>query len=244
MADASFGHPWPACDGPHVTLVRADGLRIVIHRELVDLVAMLMDLTELDGYDIVPGQTWGFACRPIRGTQRPSNHSTATAIDVNSLANPQRRPLTTNLPRKVRELWKGHGFRWGGDYVSSTPDPMHFEFMGSVADARTITKRLRDFLKGAGHAAPPPPAPPVHRPGRPTWRAYPGPARMGDGSVAHRSNVVKVWQGLLRDRGYSVAADGIFREATNHVVMDWQRKHGLKVDGIAGSRTWNSLLFT
>ncbi|HEV7757537.1 MAG TPA: M15 family metallopeptidase [Acidimicrobiales bacterium] len=92
-------------------------------------------------------------CRAIAGTNQPSNHSWGTAIDLNAPVNPRKRPLTTNIPRAVRELWKAHGFRWGGDYVTSTPDAMHFEFMGTVADAHAIAARLRRFL---AHAQPPP----------------------------------------------------------------------------------------
>ena len=155
MAHPSWGSGWPNCSRSNiVTLVRADGLRLPVHRELADLVSILMDLTEIGGgYDIVPGWTWGFSCRAIAGTNQPSNHSWGTAIDLNAPVNPRKRPLTTNIPRAVRELWKAHGFRWGGDYVTSTPDAMHFEFMGTVADAHAITARLRRFLT---HAQPPP----------------------------------------------------------------------------------------
>ena len=42
---------------------------------------------------------------------------------------------------EILKIAERHGFRWGGTY-STKPDPMHFEFMGSVADAR----RRRDEL--------------------------------------------------------------------------------------------------
>lgn len=38
-----------------------------------------------------------------------------------------------------------------------------------------------------------------------------------------------------------VRADGYFGAVTKQSVMDWQRAHKLKVDGIVGSNTWNSL---
>lgn len=102
-------------------------------------------------------------CRAIAGTNQPSNHSWGTAVDINAPVNPRKRPLTTNIPRSVREMWKAHGFRWGGDFQNSVPDAMHFEFTGSVADARAITARLRRFL---AHAAPPPqPREPITAPG-------------------------------------------------------------------------------
>jgi hypothetical protein len=85
---------------------------------------------------------------------------------------------------------------------------------------------------GIGNAAkcPPPPS------GVPV---YPGLVKMGD-----RGEAVRVWQRQFNKRGYRLeTATGIFGPATNHVVRDWQTKHGLWVDGIAGPATWHSLLF-
>lgn len=235
MADSSFGRGWPSCDGRRVTVRRRDGLAFVIHAELADLVTMLIDLTELRGYDVKPGQTWGYACRAIAGTDDPSNHSWATAIDVNSLANPRLRrgqPMRSDLPRAIVGMWKAHGFRWGGDF--SWPDPMHFEFMGNVRQARAITLRLRAFLAAGGHPAPNPPT----RPGLP---AYPGAVRRGS-----RGRPVRVWQQMLKRRGYRLAVDGVFGPVTERALRDWQsdhHPHAGPVDGVGGPATWHSLLF-
>ncbi len=233
MGDASFGPMWPNCNRDRIiTITRHDGLRLPIHRDLADLVTLLMGLTELAGYDIKPGETWGYACRPIANTSIPSNHSQGTAVDINAPSNPRRPrglPMITNIPRKVVDLWKGHGFRWGGDF--SWPDPMHFEFMGTVTQAHIITARLRAFLTPTS----PPPAPST----KPTPPAtYPGTVRLGDEGAG-----VRVWQSLLRQRGYSLAADGVFGPLTQRAVMDWQRTHGLTVDGVAGEHTYHSVLF-
>lgn len=172
MADAQ-DRGWGApCAGGRTTLVRADGLRLPVRTELADLVAMLLDLTELGhGYDVLPGQTWGNACRYISGTTVWSNHAWGLAVDINAPSNPYastawhqrnaRGPwpgLVCNMPRAMVEMWEAHGFRWGGRYATK-PDPMHFEFMGTPATCRAITARLRDFLAGSGQPAPPPPAP-------------------------------------------------------------------------------------
>ena len=235
MADRSFGPAWPECNRSEIrTLVRADGLRLPVHKDLVELVAILLDLTELSGYNVVPGQTWGFACRAIAGTSTPSNHSQGTAIDLNAPANPRRArglPMLTDIPKAVRKLWTDHGFRWGGNF--EWPDPMHFEFMGTAAQARQIAARLRRFLGSGtptvGHV--PSPA------DRPSQVGYPGEIEMHDTGRA-----VRTWQTALRERGYDIVVDGIFGKVTNHVLRDWQAKHGLKVDGIGGPRTWHSLL--
>lgn len=73
---------------------------------------------------------------------------------------------------------------------------------------------------------------------KPAERPYPGQVEMGN-----RGPAVKVWQTVLRERGYRITVDGDFGPATNHVVRDWQSKHGLTVDGIAGPATWHSLLY-
>ena len=235
MASSTFGPGWPTCDRSKiVTVVRRDGLRLPIHRDLADLVTLLMDLTELMGYDIRSDWTWGYACRPIANTSTPSNHSWGTAVDINAPTNPRRQrglPMVSNIPRRVVDLWKGHGFRWGGEF--SWPDPMHFEFMGTTAQARATAARLRAFLSGA----PAPPAP-QHRPVVPY--AYPGPAVRGS-----LGQVVRTWQMALQARGYPVKVDGEFGKATEAAILDWQGGHHppLAVDGKAGQATWHSLLF-
>lgn len=236
MADVSFGLGWPNCHRADiVTVVRKDGLRLPIHRDLADLVTLLLDLTELMGYDVRPDWTWGYACRAIANTNQPSNHSWGTAIDINAPANPRLargKPMVTNIPRKVIDLWKGHGFRWGGDF--SWPDPMHFEFMGTAAQARATAAALRAFLRGA-------PPPPSH-PGRPIYSVdYPGVMTADDAD----HHLVRIWQTVLRLRGYAIKVDGVAGLVTMHAIVDWQRSHHppLTVDGVAGQGTWHSLQF-
>jgi hypothetical protein len=232
MAHSSFGPGWPNCSRSQiVTLVRNDGLRLPVHQDIAGLVAILLDLTELSGYDVKPGQTWGYACRAIAGTSTPSNHSWGTAVDINAPSNPRRArglPRITDIPKKVVALWKNHGFRWGGDY--SWPDAMHMEFMGTAADAQRIERRLRAYLGSATPTVP-------HIPDRkPPAADFPGTVRMGDTGVK-----VRAWQRALNAAGYRIDVDGVFGPATNHVVRDWQAKHALTIDGVAGSRTWTSL---
>lgn len=234
MANSSFGSGWPNCNRSSiVTLSRPDGLRLPVHRDLADLVSICIDVTEALGYDVLPGQSWGYACRQIAGTNSPSNHSWGTAIDINAPSNPRRKrglPMVTNIPRAIVNFWKGQGFRWGGDF--SWPDPMHFEFMGSASQARQNAENLRRFFAAQGGNPPPPP--------RPSAPPYPGTVRMGD-----RGNAVRVWQQAFRDRrGYrDLVVDGIFGQATSHVVWHFQTHNGLTVDRVAGPRTWHVLWF-
>ena len=72
---------------------------------------------------------WGYAFRPIRGqTEKLSNHSSGTAIDLNAPKHALGL-IGTFPPEKVpmiRALSKKYGLRWGGDY-QNRKDEMHWE---------------------------------------------------------------------------------------------------------------------
>lgn len=178
-------------------------------------------------------------CRAIAGTSIPSNHSWGTAVDINAPVNPRKRPLTTNIPRAVREMWKSQGFRWGGDFKTSVPDPMHFEFTGSVADCRRITANLQRFLGGRPGPAP---APPPTAPGqvgrimelqrllRVNADGIIGPitvAAMKRNMIGWRRdlpgnrnpNLVSWLQRQGRRKGYALRVDGIVGPEVNHLIV-------------------------
>lgn len=97
------------------------------------------------GYRLVPGWCWGYACRKIAGSSSWSNHAWGLAVDLNAPKNPMTSRLVTDMPSWMPALWKSYGFRWGGDY-SGKKDAMHYEFMGSVTDAKAQTERARREL--------------------------------------------------------------------------------------------------
>lgn len=142
-AQRGWGAGWPSCGGAKaagtavVTAARS-GTRFSVHKRIARLVSLLVDECERRGYLLKAGQTGGYNCRPIGGTSSPSNHSWGLAIDVNWQTNPMRRPLTTDIPAWMVELFNRYGFAWGGHY-SGTPDAMHFEFMGTPDQADEMT---------------------------------------------------------------------------------------------------------
>jgi len=57
-----------------------------------------------------------------------------------------------------------------------------------------------------------------------------------------RGDEIQVLQKLLTDAGvYSGDVDGIFGNSTYQAVQEFQRIHGLSVDGVVGKQTWGYL---
>lgn len=238
MADPSWGSGWPHCqDGRIRTIARSDGVRFGVREELVTLVSLLVDETERLGYNVKAEQTGGFACRQIfrpdgTPTGKPSNHSWGLAVDINSMENPFRRPLTTNIPPNVVAAWQRFGFRWGGTF-STTPDPMHFEFLGSVEDAkkRTLEAQIEFQTVGVEHG-----------------RLMPSGSTPFPGvllSRARRSNGPDVCsvQSRLRTLGFAIdtVAGCPFGPQTESAVKAFQTQRHLGVDGVVGASTWAAL---
>ena len=149
-----WGSGWPACGGAKGKVVTVtagnSGARFPVHRDVSGLLDIIVDQCAARGYRFIPNQCGAYNCRAIGGTSRPSNHSWGLAVDINWQINPMKRPLTTNIPRWMIDLFETYGWAWGGNY-SGTPDTMHFEFMGTPAQARQQLDRARG---GAGTPTP------------------------------------------------------------------------------------------
>lgn len=88
---------------------------------------------------------WGYAERPIRGSQVLSNHASGTAIDLNAPKHPLGVSGTFSAAQ-VREIHKilreAQGcVRWGGDYIGRK-DEMHFEIVASEAACRKALQKV------------------------------------------------------------------------------------------------------
>jgi len=67
--------------------------------------------------------------RTVRGGHTLSMHAYGAAIDLDPEKNPRDKPWKANsgmMPVEVIEIFKDHGWAWGGDF-KSRPDCMHFE---------------------------------------------------------------------------------------------------------------------
>ena len=97
----------------------------------------LIEPIDDDGLD-----DWGYCFRMVRGTSdKISNHSSGTAIDLNATKHPLGQVGTFEASKvpMLRALAKKYGLTWGGEWTR--PDPMHFEIsIDAVKAAALITK--------------------------------------------------------------------------------------------------------
>lgn len=224
---------WPAkCSGSMVTVrINDAGARVTVDAAIGELVGLIMRKNEADGYHYRPGDTGAYNCRDIAGNG-PSMHSYGLAIDENWSTNPMVRPLRTDKPEWLVRRYNRFGFAWGGHYVPPTAcDAMHFEFMGTPAQALAAVLLARVEL-GGGTPGPTPAAPATPAPADPHDEIL----TLGDSGPA-----VKVLQETL-NRWYPKEApldvDGDFGQATLDRVKLLQTRAGLSpVDGEVGPAT-------
>ena len=87
---------------------------------------------------------WGYCFRMIRGsTDKLSNHSSGTAIDLNAAKHPLGKIGTFPAEKvpMIRALAKKYGLRWGGDY-KTRKDEMHFEIDVTPIKAQELITKL------------------------------------------------------------------------------------------------------
>ena len=104
--------------------------------------------------DLAPlGDDFGWSPRYIAGTFLPSNHWSATAIDLNSLTHPQGVVGTFTKAVKLARLqwmlkYKYKGMiAWGGNWRTTT-DEMHFEIAATQSEIRMLAQELRPTVAG------------------------------------------------------------------------------------------------
>lgn len=94
-------------------------------------------------YGATDKDDWGYANRP------PSNHASASAIDVNATTNPQGVEHSHTYAQElvIRAILRECGgvVRWGRDF-RSTPDPMHFDLKpgSTLTSVTAAAKRINN----------------------------------------------------------------------------------------------------
>ncbi len=192
-----WGPGWPNCQREKMVPVDAGGVRVSVRREIAELVRLLIETTELMGYDVrhppeTGGGTWGFSCRAIKGAtgDQPSWHSWGLAVDINATRNPLSTRFVSNIPPPIITLWESCGFYWGGRFTGLY-DAMHQEKLGTPSD---VAADLRTAQAAYDRLAPKPPPPPE------------------DTVTAEQ---VKALQTMLNTLGANLVVDGAYGPATD-----------------------------
>jgi hypothetical protein len=87
---------------------------------------------------------WGYCFRMVRGTtDKLSNHSSGTAVDLNATKHPLGKAATFPSEKvpMIQALAKKYGMIWGGDF-RHRKDEMHFEIAVTPAKAAALIGSL------------------------------------------------------------------------------------------------------
>lgn len=172
---------------------------------------------------------WGFAPRPIAGTNVISNHASGTAIDLNAVRYPMFRDnMDAAKESKIRARLRRYSgaIRWGGDYRTGRIDQMHFEINVGPATLRGIVAGLKGGnVKPAG-----------------TIKPKPKPATTSAAYTAWMKDLqrnLNLWKTDLA----KLEEDGVPGKLTTARIKEWQRRNrggaykGTLIDGKPGPLT-------
>lgn len=115
-------------------------MNLTVHKKLeAELQAIFQEMADM-GFKIKSSSTAAYCWRPMRGSGSRSHHSFGSAIDINWGDNPYVKGSNVSgsgyapyknpyaVTPEVVQIWKNHGFYWGGDWTS-LKDYMHFTYM-------------------------------------------------------------------------------------------------------------------
>lgn len=151
-ADKGWGAGWPVDRTADMVqlIVAGSSFPAGVNARIAELMSIMLEVSIDEGWLVLkPGWSWGYANRPIKTadggfTTVPSNHSWGLALDINAPENPFG-GTAHKIPEAMARLWESYGFGWGGRY-SGTRDWMHFEYLGTPAQAEKHTEKARTLV--------------------------------------------------------------------------------------------------
>lgn len=174
------------------------------------------------------GQTWGRVTGAAAAVPGTSNHGGGVAVDVKTSRSKGDAPYPETVvftafgdADRLAFLRVAAAHGWADDEGRSVGELWHLTYYPA-----------RD--KHRGEVARPQPVEP-QTPTEPTKRK---PTRLPTVKKGSRSGWVPVVQRLV-----GANDDGVFGAGTERKVEDFQRRHGLKPDGVVGLRTWTQFLY-
>ncbi|SDH19058.1 CHAP domain-containing protein [Sinosporangium album] len=81
-------------------------------------------------------------------------------------------------------------------------------------------------------------SPRIYGYGHPDYDSPPAPAFKSNLKAGSKGNAVKVWQGRMRDRGWTIRVDGVYGPASADVCKKFQAEKRIPVSGVVDETTW------
>lgn len=143
LNQAQIAQAWgPACSGIKATVALHGTGKVTVRAALLESTKALNQCLIVWNYRTIYAQTGGFVCRKKVSGNGWSNHSYATAIDLNWLLNPYggtKHHIPSALAAAICKIRTNNGkqvWNWGG-YWSGAKDWMHFEVVSRPSDIAT-----------------------------------------------------------------------------------------------------------
>lgn len=146
----------------------------------------------------------------------------------------------TGNPAEPAESWNGKGLGYHSMFYEWNKDHHVCPGEARISQLRNeIWPEIRHRLGGPRPNPTPPPA--LH------WTPFP--LRQDDYyGLNHNAGMgsaegepgLRIWQGQMANRGWSLSVDGKFGPETDKVTRQFQKEKGLGVDGRVGLHTWNA----
>lgn len=114
----------------------ADTMQLTVHRSLASTIKQIFEEMKKIKFPVRKSDTAGYVWRQMASSASISHHSYGCVIDLNWQSNPMVGVTSGSyLPGvdrysvtpQVVQIWKKHGFYWGGDW-SKSKDYMHFTY--------------------------------------------------------------------------------------------------------------------
>lgn len=116
---------------------KAATMILTVHKKLAEEIKKVFEDMKRAGFKIKPEETAGYNWRTMASnSSRVSHHSYGCVVDVNWTSNgasytswgyhPGKDEFS--VTKEVVDIWKRHGFYWGGDWSTAYFDPMHFTY--------------------------------------------------------------------------------------------------------------------
>lgn len=116
---------------------KAATMILTVHKKLAEEIKKVFEDMKRAGFKIKPEETAGYNWRTMASnSSRVSHHSYGCVVDVNWTSNGASYTSWGYHPgedeysvtKEIVNIWKRHGFYWGGDWSTAYFDPMHFTY--------------------------------------------------------------------------------------------------------------------